>query len=141
MQILFDGLYANNLQIISAEPVQSVFLWRRLSKTLKNYQNLTTESGSKLRFSLLKEKVVIQVGRVPGTIVLYQERTERSITIPSFRKNERLERVLKNIGTVSKRTERNTTGIDWTERLKSLTRSYYQELVLSWERILNQNVF
>ena len=139
MQILFDGLYANNLQIISAKPVQSVFLWRRLSKTLKNYQNLTTESGSKLRFSLLKEKVVIQVVRVPGgTIVLSQERKERSRTIPSFRKNERLERVLKNIGTISKRTERNTTGIDWTERLKSLTRSYYQELVLSWERILNQ---
>ena len=65
MQILFDGFYANNLQIISAEPVQSVFLWRRLSKTLKNYQNLTTESGSKLRFSLLKEKVVIQVMMMP----------------------------------------------------------------------------
>jgi len=26
----------------------------------KNYQNLTTESGSKQRFSLLQEKVVIQ---------------------------------------------------------------------------------
>ena len=29
-------------------------------KKAKNYQNLTTESGSKERFSLLQEKVVIQ---------------------------------------------------------------------------------
>ena len=81
-----------------------------------------------------------RAGRVPGgTIVLSWERTERSKTTPSFRKkNERLERVLKNIGTFSKRTERNGTGIAWKERLKSLTRSYYQERVLSWERILNQ---
>ena len=34
--------------------------------------------------------------------------------------------------------ERNGKGIAWKERLKSLTRSYYQERVLSWERILNQ---
>ena len=34
-----------------------------------------------------------------------QERSHRS------EKNERLERVLKNIGTISKRTERNRTGI------------------------------
>ena len=53
-------------------------------------------------------------------------------------KNERLERVLKNIGTISKRMERNGTGIAWKERLKSVTHSYYQERVLSWESILNQ---
>ena len=49
-----------------------------------------------------------RAGRVNGgTIVLCRERTEQSRTIPSFRKkNERLERVLKNIGTISKRTER-----------------------------------
>jgi len=51
--------------------------------------------------------ISVRSGRVPGgTIVLSRERTERSRTIPSFRKNERLERVLKNIGTISKRTER-----------------------------------
>ena len=58
-----------------------------------------------------KQKIECDVkawaGRVPrGTIVLSRERTERSRTIPSFRKNERLEWVLKNIGTISKRTER-----------------------------------
>ena len=43
--------------------------------------------------------------RVPGgRIVLSQERTERSRTIPLFRKNEHLERFLKNIGRISKRT-------------------------------------
>ena len=42
-----------------------------------------------------------------GTIVLSREQTERSRTIPSFRKkNERIERVLKNIGTICKETER-----------------------------------
>ena len=41
-----------------------------------------------------------------GTIVLLRERTERSRTIPSFRKkNECIERVLKNIGTICKGTE------------------------------------
>ena len=30
------------------------------------------------------------------------------------------------------------TGIAWKERLKWLTRSYFQECVQSWERILNQ---
>ena len=29
-------------------------------------------------------------------------------------------------------------GIAWKERLKSLTRSHFQERVLSWERSLNQ---
>ena len=40
-------------------------------------------------------------------IVLSRERTERSRTIPPFRKkNERIERVLKTIGTICKETER-----------------------------------
>ena len=42
-----------------------------------------------------------------GTIVLSRERTERSRTIPSFRKkNEHIERVLKIVGTICKGTER-----------------------------------
>ena len=40
-----------------------------------------------------------------GTIVLSRARMEQSRTIPLFRK-KRLERVLKNIGTISKITER-----------------------------------
>ena len=81
-----------------------------------------------------------RAGRVNGgTIVLSREQTERSRTIKNDpihpKKNER---VLKNIGPISKRTERNGTGIACKERLKLVTRSYYQELVLSWERILNQ---
>ena len=45
-------------------------------------------------------------------------------------------RFLKNIGTISKRTERNGNRLKRT--LKSGTSSYYQERVLSRERILNQ---
>ena len=41
-----------------------------------------------------------------GTIVLSWEHTERSRTIPSFRKKKRVELVLKNIGTICKGTER-----------------------------------
>ena len=42
-----------------------------------------------------------------GTIVLSRKRTERSRTIPSFRKkNESIKRVLKNLGTICKGTER-----------------------------------
>ena len=60
-----------------------------------------------------KEAGLSRTGRVNGgTIVLCRDRTERSRTIPSFqKKNERLEHVLKNIGTISKRTERNGTEI------------------------------
>ena len=63
---------------------------------------------------------------------------ERSRTIPLFKKNECLERFLKNFGTISKRTELNRTGISLKEWLKSFTRSYYQELVLFLILILNQ---
>jgi len=39
--------------------------------------------------------------------------------IPSFRKkNERIERVLKNTGTINKRTEWNGTKIAWKRMLK-----------------------
>ena len=52
--------------------------------------------------------VLLRAGcRSWGTIVLSQERTERSRTIPSFpKKNEHIESVLKNIGTICKGTER-----------------------------------
>ena len=65
---------------------------------------------------------------------------ERNDQEPSQRseKKTRLEHILKNIETISKRTERNGTGMAWKERLKSLTRSYYQERVLSRDCILNQ---
>ena len=43
-----------------AKRVQSVLYCHRLSKKVKTYQNLTTEIGSKQRFSLLQEKVEIQ---------------------------------------------------------------------------------
>ena len=57
-----------------------------------------------------------------------QERSHRS-------KKKRLERVLKNIERfIVKERNRNCLK-KW---LKSLTRSYYQERVLSWERILNK---
>ena len=50
-----------------------------------------------------------------GTIVLSRERTERSRTIPPFqKKNERIERVLKNIGTICKGTERERSN--WKKR-------------------------
>ena len=52
MQISFYGLFENNLQNF----------FEKLEKLQKanNYQNLTTASGSKQRFSLLQEKAVIQ---------------------------------------------------------------------------------
>ena len=74
-----------------------------------------------------------------GMVVLSQERTERSRTIQSFRKkNELIERILKNVGTICKGTEQNGTEIAWKERLKLGTHSCYQELILSREHILNQ---
>ena len=52
--------------------------------------------------------VTFRAGRLSwGTIILSRERTERLRTIPSFqkKKNEIIERVLKNIGTICKGTE------------------------------------
>ena len=54
MQISFDGLFANNLQKILCKTCAIRF------QKAKFYQNLTTESGSKQRFSLFQEKAVIQ---------------------------------------------------------------------------------
>ena len=44
------------------------------------------------------------------------------------KKNESIEHVLKNVRTICKGTEQNGTEIALKERLKSGTRSYYQEL-------------
>ena len=58
---------------------------------------------------------------IRGTIVLSQEQTELSKTIPLFRKkNDRIERVLKNVGTICKGTE------------------IFEKSVLNQERVLNQ---
>jgi len=72
--------------------------------------------SSTLNFPSVNSQQLIELegraGRAPGgTIVLPQERTEQSRTIPSLRKNECLEHVLKNIGKISKRTERNGTAM------------------------------
>ena len=73
------------------------------------------------------------------TIVLSQERTELSRMIPSFgKKNGMKIRILKNIGRERRITERNWIDISLKERLKSGTRSYYQEHVLRQVHILNQ---
>jgi len=70
--LLTGCLYSNNLQS-----------FHRLSKKAKNYQNLTTENGSKQRFSLLQEIVVIQT--------VYCLRTQAvSIKKPGFRPNVRV---------------------------------------------------
>ena len=105
---------------------------------LLDFSHLEPWRGIKLTgIQQVSKHVPCRAGRVPGgTIVLSRERTELSRTIPSFQKYERSERVLKNLERLVK--ERNGMGIAWKERLKSLTRSYYQELVLSWEGILNQ---
>ena len=60
MQISFDGLYANNLQNISLQNLCNLLPYDIVFPKAKNYQNLTTKSGSKQRFSLLQEKEVIQ---------------------------------------------------------------------------------
>ena len=54
------GCLQNICNFFFAKLVQSVSLCHRLSKKLKFYQNLTSESGSKQRFSLIQEKAVIQ---------------------------------------------------------------------------------
>ena len=88
------------------------------------------------------QKYHLQLGlelerRYWGTIVLSKEQTERWRTIQSFwKKNKRIERVLKNVVTICKGMKKN--GNVLKERLKSGTSSYYQERVLSRERILNQ---
>ena len=54
-----------------------------------------------------------------GTIVLSREQTELSRTIQSFRKkNERIKRVLNNIGTICKGTERNGKCLKRTFKIR-----------------------
>ena len=65
-----------------------------------------------------------------------REQTELSRTIPSFKKKEQIEPVLKNIGTNERTNERETNGNCLKRTLKSGTHSYHQERVPS--RILNQ---
>ena len=60
MQISFDGLFANNLQKFLFKTCAIRFLMSKAFQKAKSYQNLTTESGSKQRFSLLQEKAVIE---------------------------------------------------------------------------------
>ena len=60
MQIFFDGLFANNFQKFLCKTCAIRFLVSKAFQKAKFYQNLTTESGSKQRFSLLQEKAVIQ---------------------------------------------------------------------------------
>ena len=59
MQISLDRLFAKYLQFFFAKLVQ--FLMSKAFQKAKFYQNLTRGSGSKQRFSLLKEKTVIQL--------------------------------------------------------------------------------
>ena len=60
MQIFFDGLFANNLQKFLCKTCEIRFFMSKAFQKAKSYRNLTTESGSKQRFSLLQEKAVIQ---------------------------------------------------------------------------------
>ena len=60
VQISFDRLYANNLQKFLCKTCAIRFLMSQAFQKAKIFQNLTTESGLKQRFSLLQEKMVIQ---------------------------------------------------------------------------------
>ena len=60
MQISFDGLFANNLQKFLCKNFAIRFPMSKAFQKAKVYQNMTTESGSNQRFSLLQEKAVIQ---------------------------------------------------------------------------------
>ena len=60
MQISFDMLVVKNLQFFFRKTCAICFLLSKAFQKAKFYQNLTSESGSKQRFSLLQEKAVIQ---------------------------------------------------------------------------------
>ena len=64
MQISFDGLQANKLQNFLCKTFAIRFLMSLAFQNAENYQNLTTERGSKQRFSLLQEQAVIQAVRL-----------------------------------------------------------------------------
>ena len=59
MQISFDRFFAKNLQLFFRKTCAIRFLMSYFQKA-KFYQNLTSESGSKQRFSLLQAKAVIE---------------------------------------------------------------------------------
>ena len=58
MQISFDRLFAKNLQFFSQNLCN--FVMSKAFQKAKFYQNMTSGSGSKQKFSLLHEKAVIQ---------------------------------------------------------------------------------
>ena len=87
MHISFDELYARNLQKFLCKTCAICFLMSWAFKKTKHYQNLTTESGSKQKFSLLQEKVVIQA-------VCLQ--TQAACIKPSYRRKGRTINILKN---------------------------------------------
>ena len=60
VQISFDGLFANIFKKFLCKTLVIRFLMSKAFQKAKSYQNLTTESGSKQRFSLLQEKAIIQ---------------------------------------------------------------------------------
>jgi len=60
VQISFDRLFAKNLQFIFRKTCAICFLLSKAFQKAKFYQNLTSESGSKQRFSLSQENAVIQ---------------------------------------------------------------------------------
>ena len=60
MQISFDGLFANMLIKFFCKTFAIRFLMSEALQKTKNYRNLATENGSKQRFCLLQQKVVIQ---------------------------------------------------------------------------------
>ena len=63
-------------------------------------------------FNVTSVVLRLGLGVVPGERSFFHKNEERSRTIPSFqKKNERIERILKNIGTICKGTERNGTEI------------------------------
>ena len=61
VQISVDGLFANNLQKFLCKTCVIRFLMSLAFQKAKFYQNLTTESGSKQRFSLLQEKQAVSL--------------------------------------------------------------------------------
>ena len=61
MQISFDRLFAKQLQFFFSRKTCAIrFLMSKAFQKAKFYQNLTSGSGSKQRFSLLQEKAVFK---------------------------------------------------------------------------------
>ena len=75
MQISFDRLFAKNLQFFFRKSCAIRFLMSKAFQKAKFYQNLISGSGSKQRFSVLKEKTVM--------------RTQELVLKPGFRPNWR----------------------------------------------------